>query len=277
MTRPDPDVSRYLEIPVSERPLVRRLAEWRILIPFAGRALALQGSHPTIAKGIYDHSTVFVDPIGRAARTLDYLQRTLFGADQAATAAEIRELHRGIKGIGFDGKPYHAWNREAWTWVYLTTFEAMIYALRTIHGPIPTDQIEHLYQQTRSLGALYNIRARDMPRDTKAFQTYIREGIETKLTHKIDRDLYRNLTKPQGIPCPTALWWPVWRLSYHPLRIVICGSFPSTVRQRWGIQWTRGHEAEYQAQLVVLRSVPASLPERLRTLPYAYRALHPAA
>ena len=268
------DGANAVDTPVAERPLVRELAEWRLFLPFTGRVLALQGAHPTVAKGIYDHSDVFADPFGRARRTMDYAQRLMFGPDRAATAHELRELHRDIKGTGFDGRPYHAWNREAWTWVHLTTFEATLYALRAIHGPVPRAQQEALYRDVKAVGVLYGVRADDMPADIASLKTYIHEGIETKLTHRPDIRLLRRMAKPRRLPIPNSAWRVLWRAAGHPSDVMLFGSFPPVIRRRWGVRWTRLHELEHRAQLAALRTASAPLPDRLRMLPYAYRALH---
>lgn len=265
----------------AERPLARLLAEWRILVPFTGRVLALQGSHPTVAAGIYEHSEIFTDPWRRARRTFVYSQRILFGSDRAGTASEIRQLHRHIKGTGFDGRPYHAWNREAWTWVHLTSFEATLFALEKIHGCLPGHDLQALYDEARQVGMLYGVREQDMPVDIAGLHAYVEEGIEAKLTHRPLVDLVHSL---QQLPAPPWLPFPgpLWRLSVqpatHPAHIALAGSFPPTVRRRWGIRWSSFHELEYQAQLAALRAVTAPLPDRLRMLPYPYRVLHrPAA
>jgi uncharacterized protein (DUF2236 family) len=267
------------------RPLARELAEWRLLIPFTGRILALQGSHPTVAAGIYQHSELFTDPWRRAQRTFVYAQRVAFGPHRAETAAEIRELHRHIKGIGLDGRPYHAWNREAWTWVHLTTFEATVFALEKIHGTLPGAALEALYEDARAVGELYGVRRADMPGDVAGLRQWVAEGIETKLTHRPRVELVPSL---QHLPAPFRLPGPVlpalgagaWELARlgvsHPVHVALAGSFPAVIRRRWGIRWSALHELEYQAQLAALRALTAPLPERLRMLPYPYRRLRSA-
>src|SRR2546422_821089 len=79
----DPDTA---DSPVATRPLICELAEWRLLLPFAGRVTALQGAHPTIAKGIYDHSTAFTDPVGR-----------LSGVRAQDTPADVEGPHASIR------------------------------------------------------------------------------------------------------------------------------------------------------------------------------------
>lgn len=267
-----------IETPVAQRPLVRELAEWRTLIPFAGRVAALQGTHPTIAKGLYDHSTAFTDPVGRTRRTLEYAERMLFGMNRAETAAEIRSMHRDIKGTGLDGRPYHAWNRDAWTWVHLSTFDAFRYSLKAVHGAIPLERMEALYAVWREAGELYGVRPQDMPGDVASLRAYIRNGVETKLSHSPDPNLIRDMARPKEVPLPDPVWALLRRVSRHPLEVVLYGPWPSLLRRRVGITWTPVHTAEYRAFLGVLRTVPAVLPDRLRMLPYAHRALHaPAA
>jgi len=263
-------------------PLARELAEWRLFVPFTGRVLALQGSHPTVAAGIYQHSDIFTDPWRRARRTFVYGQRVTFGAHRAETAAEIRELHRHIKGIGLDGRPYHAWNREAWTWVHLTTFEATLFALEKIHGALPPEDVEALYAEARAVGELYGVRPGDMPGDVDGLRAYVEEGIETKLTHKPLVQLVpslRHLPTPVHLPAPVrralalAVWEPTLVPVSHPVHIALAGSFPPLIRTRWGIRWSALHELEYQAQLRALRVLTERLPDRLRMLPYPYRRL----
>lgn len=263
--------------PPAERPLVRELAEWRLVVPFAGRVLALQGSHPTVAAGIYQHSEIFTDPWRRARRTFRYGQRLMFGHHRAEVAAEIRELHRSVKGVGFDGRPYHAWNREAWTWVHLTTFEATLFALDKIHGSLPPDELEALYAEAREVGTLYGVRLQDMPDDVDGLRAFVEEGITTKLTHRPLVDLVpslRDMPPPPWVPLPRPLWRTALQPVAHSAHIALAGSFPPVIRRRWGIRWSPLHEIEYEAQLAALRALPSPLPDRLRMLPYPYRMLH---
>ncbi len=265
-------MSGLTETPVGDRPLRRELAEWRVFLAGAGRVISLQGAHPTIAKGLYDHSTSLTDPLSRARLTTEYAQRMLFGDDRAGTAAEIRELHRDIKGTGLDGRPYHAWNREAWTWVHLTTFEAMLYGVRAIHGEPSLELQQAAYEEFKEAGLMYGVRAQDMPDDIAGLHACIRDGVETKLTHVPDFSLFERQ------PVSGPLWRRVVGSVSRPVQLLFAGAYPSTIRKRWGIRWTPVHEAAYQTQLVALRAATAPLPDRLRMLPYAYRVLHaPAA
>ena len=273
-TEVGPDLNP-LDLPVADRPLARQLAEWRIFLVGGGRVLALQGSHPTVAKGLYDHSTLLSKPLERVRLTTDYAMRMMFGSDVTGTGAEIRELHRDVKGTGLDDRPYHAWNREAWTWVHLSTFDAMLYGLRAMHPEIPIEQQQAAYDWFRAAGVTIGVRDQDMPATIDGLQAYVREMVETSLTHAPDFSLSEKQPQPFGQRIPAPLLRRVGGLVTSPL--LIAGAFPSTLRKRWGIRWTLVHEAAYQAQLVAFRAATGALPDRLRMFPEAHRALHPAA
>ena len=270
-----------IETPVADRPLIRELAGWPVFLAGGGRVVSLQGSHPTVVKGLEDHSRLRTDPLGRGKGTFEFAQRILFGSDRPGTAAEIRELHRNIKGTGFDGKRYHAWNADSWTWVHYTTLDAMLYGIRAIHGDPPPERQQALLELFNEVGSMYGVRAQDMPKDVAEFHAYIRDGVENKCTHVPDdtiAELLQAMPRPQRLPIPDPLWRGALGAVGRSAQMLVFGAFPSTLRARWGIRWSPVHEAAYQSQLVALRALTASLPDRLRMTPDGYRALHqPAA
>jgi uncharacterized protein (DUF2236 family) len=272
----EPDAT-YRETPVAERPLVRQVAERRVWPVFLFRALAMQGMHPTIMAGIEDHSTFFDDPMGRRARTLSYAYRMFFGESQQDTAQEIRELHRDIKGTGYNGRPYHAWNREAWTWVHLTAVEAMIYALSVSFWPLHPGDVEAFYQQGRQTGLLYGVRDQDMPTDLAGLHDYISAGIDNKLVRSPGSDRLQKFVNDQSLLAAASLprqlravLEPVVR---QPAFTLAFGAFPQRVRDLWGIKWTRRRQGEYVWLLATIRALSTPLPDRQRMVPDAYRAL----
>ena len=55
-----PEADRLLLGPDSH--VGRAWSEWAFAVPFAGRVLALQGTHPVVSAGLEQHSSVFKDP-----------------------------------------------------------------------------------------------------------------------------------------------------------------------------------------------------------------------
>jgi uncharacterized protein (DUF2236 family) len=250
--------------------------EWTFLAPFVGRVLALQGMHPLVSAGLEDHSGVFEDPWGRGWDTIRYGLEVIFG-DTQGTALEIRQLHRGITGTGYDGRRYHAWNPAAWAWVHLTAFEATLYSLRALGREPTPHELEAMYGEWKAVGRLYGVRAADMPSDVARLHAYVQRGVEKDLvaTPTVRRllEIARSrLPAPPGFPA-RSLAWPLVRPSAgHLVSVVLAGSFPDVLRRRLAIRWTRRHEAEYQAALAALRLTNAALPDRLKLFPVAHRA-----
>jgi uncharacterized protein (DUF2236 family) len=237
--------------------------------------LALQATHPIVASGIRDHSNVFEDPWRRLFNSYQHALELLFD-DTARKAREIRELHRSIAGVGYDGRPYHAWNPQAWTWIHLTTFEGTLYALEAIDGPIDPAEQRELYEEWKAIGRLYGVRDRDTPGDVAGLQSYIRDGTQHLVaTPTVDRLLklaFEDLPPLPGVPNTT------WRLARPVARrvvfVLLTGAFPPEIRHRLGIAWTGRHDAEYGAALGALRRLASVLPDRLRLLPIAYDRAH---
>ena len=263
---------------LASRPLARQLAQWRVFIPFYARAIGLQGSHPTIARALVEHSSVYDDPWGRVARTTGYALRFVFEEDRAETAAELRKLHHPIGGVDHDGRRYHAWDRDVWTWVHLTTAEALVYAVDVTCGPWPRRELEAFYEDTRRVGTLYGVRERDMPEDLRGLRQYVDEGVASVLRWNPGTEQLRQALFAAGhlraLPLPGPLTTALGRALAGPTRTLLSGAFPEGVRRLWRVRWTPLDQARYVALLVALRTVTEPLPDRLRMFPPAYRVLH---
>jgi uncharacterized protein (DUF2236 family) len=270
--------SSFVDLPVRERPLIRQVAEWRVWPLFFYRAIALQCMHPTVMKGLEDHSTLFSDPAGRARRTMDYAMRMFFGDDRAATTREIIDLHRHVKGVGYDGSRYHARSLDVWTWVHLTSIEAMLHAISVSCWPVRAGEVERFYRQGRASGALYGIPDRCMPADLPGLRRYIQLNIDTTLAHttgsrRVQAMLREGAAGYVPLPVPEGLSTPMAKVLEHPLHILMFGVFPPQIRDQWEVRWSAVHQLQFAAALGAIRTICAPLPDRLRMLPAAYRAL----
>jgi uncharacterized protein (DUF2236 family) len=258
--------------------LIRQVAEWRIWPLFFYRAIALQCMHPTVMKGLEDHSTLFSDPRGRGRRTMDYAMRMFFGEDRAGTTREIIDLHRDVKGVGYDGRRYHARSLDVWTWVHLTSIEAMLHAISVSCWPVPAGEAERFYSQARASGPLYGIPDRCMPADLPGLHRYIQQHIDTTLTHtpgsrRVQAMFREGAAGYIPLPVPEGLSTPVAKLLEHSLLILMFGVFPPQIRDQWEIRWSPLHQLQFVSAVAAIRAMCAPLPDRIRMLPAAYRAL----
>lgn len=270
------------DIPVRDRTFVKLLADRRIWPLFLFRALSLQGTHPTVMVALEQHSKSFTQPSVRAENTLAYTYRIYFGTNVAESARELREMHRPITGLDYEGNKYHAWNRDVWTWVHLTTIEALLYAIEACFGAQPPAQVEAFYQESRRLGALFGVREQDMPEDVAALRRYVDEGVGSLLamspgTRRMqqlvdEQDVIATL-EPKLAALPRPLPALLERLTSRPVKTMMFGTFPPHVREIWDVPWSTAREKEFRALLAFLRVAPRVIPARFRMIPEARTAL----
>lgn len=110
-----------------DRPIVRVHADAAMFVGGL-RALLLQSLHPLAMAGVASHSGYRNDPWGRLQRTADFLAATTFSSsDQAeAAVARVRSVHRRVRGVAPDGRPYSAGDPHLLAWVHLVEVESFL-------------------------------------------------------------------------------------------------------------------------------------------------------
>ena len=224
--------------PLGPDSLVWRLGFPRAGLLLAGRALVLQTAHPVIGAGVRDFSELHRGPLGRLERTLSSLQLQLFGGVAAQTeSARLRELHRSIRGKGFDGQSYHALDPEAYAWVHLSNFDTTLAYHRWFGQALGRTEQAQLYDEWRRVGRVLGIREADLPADLVGCRDYVRDMVESKLgVNETVYTLLRSL-RLSGVEAP---WHylpdPLWRalrpLGGAFLHDATIGTLPAHVRER---------------------------------------------
>ena len=95
-------------------------------------ALLLQALHPLAMAGVADHSDYRDRPVGRLARTSHFLALTTFGTVEEADAAvaAVRAVHRRVRGVAPDGRPYAASDPHLVEWVHVAEVASFLRAHR---------------------------------------------------------------------------------------------------------------------------------------------------
>jgi uncharacterized protein (DUF2236 family) len=101
-------------------------------------ALLLQTLHPLAMAGVVDHSAYRTDPLGRLRRTAEFVGATTFGSTPAAEQAisAVRAVHRRVRGVAPDGRPYDAQDPALITWVHAAETWCFLRAYQR-YGPRP--------------------------------------------------------------------------------------------------------------------------------------------
>ena len=84
-------------------------------------ALLTQMLHPKALGGVWDHSDVEEDQLGRLRRTARFIAVTTYGQRDAATAAidKVKIIHKQVSGTLPDGSEYDANDPWLLAWVHL--------------------------------------------------------------------------------------------------------------------------------------------------------------
>ena len=107
-------------------------------------ALLTQMLHPKALAGVWDHSDVHADMLGRLRRTARFIAVTSFGhRDKAhAAIAKVRAIHDRVNGVLPDGTEYRATGPRLLAWVHVAGAINFLDAWRRYAEPrmIMTDQ-----------------------------------------------------------------------------------------------------------------------------------------
>lgn len=245
-------------------------------------ALALQVAHPAVGAGVDEHSVFRTDPWGRAERSLRSLQLWTYGGDEAAEEGRrLRRLHRTIQGTDTRGRPYHALTPATYAWVHATGFPVQHDAFRYLVRPLTEAQERQLYTEWLQVGRILGIHDRDMPQTIEEFWPYYRKVLAEEIEPTpVVRELVATDTRvppPDRGPFPVRLLlralWPVLGPRFVRLRAFLTvGFMPPEAREALGLEWTDAQERTLRRLSRAVRLLVPALPERLRYLPYAYRA-----
>lgn len=84
-------------------------------------ALLTQMLHPKALAGVWDHSDVHTDLLGRLRRTARFIAVTTYGHRDKAEAAiaKVKAIHEQVSGTLADGAPYRATDPHLLAWVHV--------------------------------------------------------------------------------------------------------------------------------------------------------------
>ncbi|MDJ0354873.1 oxygenase MpaB family protein [Paenarthrobacter sp. PH39-S1] len=96
------------------------------------RALLMQALHPGALAGVYDHSDFREDPLGRLARTIQWIFTVTYGSTHDAKSAsdKVLRLHERVNGRFIDGhgveRGYSANDPELLRWIHIAFTDAFL-------------------------------------------------------------------------------------------------------------------------------------------------------
>ncbi|ORC02499.1 hypothetical protein B1T48_15795 [Mycobacterium persicum] len=210
-----------------------------------------------LAQGVFDHSVIFSDTVGRARRTAPPLMKTVYSEDPAAWGGTVRDFHKSIKGTISDGSRYHALNPELFYWAHATFVDQILYTADMFIRRLTRAEKEQIFEESKTWYRLYGVSDRGQPQTYDEFCAYWEGMLERFVPHQTVR--YGTGYLRKGIPGPRKVPGPIWKVLSAPLnaytRVVIVGTLPPQMRDVCDLDWDARKEKRYQRFAALVRAV----------------------
>lgn len=231
----------------------------------AGRALMLQLAHPWVAAAIAGHSKTLADPIGRFHRTFDIVFAMVFGSLERAMLSS-RQLHRrhsmivgemsATVGPFAAGSRYCANDIASLRWVHATLVETALMAHDLVLPPLPDEDRERYWTESRMFGAMFGLTGDDLPADWAGFCAYTAAMTQsdTLTVSPAAREIAAQIlggARPWLRP-------PRW------YRALTASLLPERLRAGFGFEFDQRDAQSADTALRWIRRVHPRLPDRLR-------------
>ena len=195
-----------------------------------GRAVLMQIAHPSVAKGVAEHSDFERDPFGRLIATLNAMTAVVFGTkEQSARAvAGMKAVHDRVTGEG-----YRASDPELLHWVYATLIDTALEMHRRFLRPLGAAEAERFYEESVVVAEVLGVPLSIQPPTLPAFQQYVAHMVDTLDVGDDARRLARSVLRPPA-PLPAR---PVVEPVFLVMRQLTAGLLPSRLREGFGLTW----------------------------------------
>jgi len=233
---------------------IRRVHQEAVLILGGGRSLLMQIAHPSVARGVAEHSSYKSDRYARLMRTLRSTLAVIYGTRSQAEEAinGINRLHERV-----NGETYSALDPDLLVWVMATLIDTTVEMHERFLGPFETHDIGAYYEDVCRVGAVLGIPEGHMPPNMAALRRYVAEMSESLQVSDEARAIAHDLFQP--LPPTGPSMWLVKHLTSGLLR--------PALREGFGLSWGPWRERQLRALQVSGRVVLPRLPLALRRTP----------
>jgi uncharacterized protein (DUF2236 family) len=262
----------------SEDSMLRRVLREQVVAFSGPRALLMMAAHPVAFAGFFAHTGALADPYARLRRTGEVLDLIAWRDDRAPAdraTARVRAMHRRVHGRTREaagrfpaGTPYRADDPQLLLWVLGTLADSAALVYEKYVRRLGQHEREALWSDYRTVGHLFGLSTRDMPRDWPAFRDYMEQMLSSG--DLVVTDSARALATEIVLHPPAPL---VARPLVELVNQITIGLLPADLRRQYGLRWNplRGLALSGGAEYARHVLIPLA-PRRLRLIPQARAA-----
>jgi uncharacterized protein (DUF2236 family) len=253
----------------------QRLADDRALL-IGGATLVLQVAEPTVGSGVEQHSNFRAEPWRRLYGTLVSLSTVVYGttAEARAEAERLRSMHRPVRGVDAQGRPYAALRPAPWAWVHGTLAWSVIRLNEVFRTPFTEAEAEQYWREWLTVGRLLGVRDGDLPGTYAGFLAMIDDAARNHLQD--NRSVRDVIAAVSAIPAPFRLpvLGPVWRTTIgRPVgslsRLVTVAALPPALAERLDLRLSAGEQRRLAGFVALVAGTRRLAPPALRPGPAA--------
>jgi uncharacterized protein (DUF2236 family) len=212
---------------LGDRDVLRTLAAEPLVGLAAGRALLMQLAHPTVARGVAEHSDFADRPLARLFGTLDFLLITTYGTPEQVerVAAQVRGIHTAVRGEGYSGNA-----PDLQLWVNATLIDSALHIHERFMRPDGTAFAEAYYLQARIVADVLGCPLESQPPDLAAFRAYMDETAAALEVTATAREVADAVLYPRKL----RVLFPALAV----FRLITAALLPDPLREQFGLPWT---------------------------------------
>lgn len=251
------------------RSLARRVhGERSVGLLYGQRALLIGALEPLTYTGTMLSTKAGEWPFTRLARTAKIQETVFLGTREEAdkALAAVHRLHERIKGelpeaagAHAAGTAYSAFDPELMLWTLAVIADSGRAMYEAMVRPLSADERERLWQDYVRFGELFGLPASAVPASYREFDSWWWGKLRSPDLHATRHALEYAPVVAFEQPVP-----PSARGNIATQNLVIKGTLPPRVREIYGIEWSRRHEAAFRTICATHRRARPVFPRRMR-------------
>jgi uncharacterized protein (DUF2236 family) len=226
--------------------------------------LAMKPVGHGVVKSPVESGNIIRHPWKRLRTTLSYLAVATLGTeeDKQHYREAVDAVHRQVRSAPGAAVKYNAFDKDLQLWVAACIYMGFKLGYEALHGAIPEDIADHVYDEAATFGTTLQV-TRDMwPADRAAFDIYWAEGLARCEVDDVTRAYLRALTDLKHLR-------PWYRWAFVPMsRFMTVGFLPPMLRDQMQMEWSDRQQARFDRFFRACGRLSRLQPGFVREFPY---------
>lgn len=227
-----------------------------------GCAILLQLAHPSVGRGVAEHSDFASRPYDRLIGTLTYVTAVACGTEDDIRAVHraVGRAHAPVHGAADSETPvYSAFDPDLQLWVTATLYWTAVRVHERVFGPLDQASADRFYREFAAVGTSLQLPPEAWPASRVAFEEYWNDAVEHLAVLPTARTVSRELLRAEHAP--------IWMRLIMPLaRLATVALLPERLRGQYGLVLTERNRRRYERMMSVAAAIYPRLPLRVRHL-----------